>query len=58
MTTHSGVSDVSILGDTVNIAARLVSQARGGEIVISEEVRKGAGIQTDNLESRRLLEIM
>ncbi len=55
VTTHSGVSDVSILGDTVNIAARLVSQARGGEIVISEEVRKGAGIQTDNLESRRLL---
>jgi len=55
VTTHSGVSDVSILGDTVNIAARLVSQARGGEIVISDEVRKGADIHTDTIESRRLL---
>jgi adenylate cyclase len=54
VTTHSGVSDVSILGDTVNIAARLVSHARSGEIVISEEVRAGAGIPGDTLESRRL----
>ena len=55
VTTHSGVSDVSILGDTVNIAARLVSQARGGEIVISEEVRKGADLSRDTIESRRLV---
>ena len=55
VTTHSGVSDVSILGDTVNIAARLVSQARGGEIVISEEVRKGADLSKDTIESRRLV---
>lgn len=55
VTTHSGVSDVSILGDTVNIAARLVSHAGGGEIVISEEVRKGAGILTETLECRRLI---
>ena len=55
VTTHSGMSDVSILGDTVNVAARLVSQARGGEIVISEEVRHGADIPTDTIEARRLV---
>lgn len=53
VTSHSGVSDVSILGDTVNIAARLVSQAKGGEIVISEEVRKGADLDKDTIEFRR-----
>jgi class 3 adenylate cyclase len=37
VTTHSDISDVSILGDTVNIAARLASHASGGEIIISEE---------------------
>lgn len=55
VTTYSGVSDITILGDTVNTAARLVSQAGSGEILISEEVRKGAGIPTDTLESRRLM---
>jgi adenylate cyclase len=55
VTSHSGVSDVTILGDTVNTAARLVSQAGGGEIVISEEVRRGADLPKDTLESRRLM---
>ena len=54
VTTHSGVSDVSILGDTVNVAARLVSHARSGEIVISEDVRSGANLLQHTLESRRL----
>jgi adenylate cyclase len=55
VTTHSGISDVSILGDTVNIASRLASHASGGEIIISEEIRKGAGISADTTESRRLV---
>ena len=54
VTTHSGLTDISILGDTVNIAARLVSHAASGEILISEEVRKGAGLAPDILQSRRL----
>jgi len=54
VTTHSGMSDVSILGDTVNIAARLASNAASGEIIISEEVRAGADLAADTLESRRL----
>jgi len=54
VTTHSGMSDVSILGDTVNTAARLASHAAGGEIIISEDIRKGAGISLDTVVSRRL----
>jgi adenylate cyclase len=31
------------IGDTVNVAARLVSRAAGGEIVVSDDVRSAAG---------------
>lgn len=54
VTTHSGVSDVSILGDTVNVAARLTSHAAGGEIIISEDVLRGSGLPANTLETRRL----
>lgn len=52
--TSSGASDISILGDTVNIAARLTSQAASGEIIISEAARKATEMSTEQLEYRKL----
>jgi adenylate cyclase len=50
----SGVSDVTALGDEVNLTARLASAASAGEILITEAARAGAGLATDGLESRHL----
>ena len=50
----SGVSDVTALGDDVNLTARLASAAAAGEILITEAARAEAGLTTDGLESRHL----
>ena len=47
-------SDFTALGDTVNVAARLVSAAGSGEAVISEATLAAAGIASDQYESRSL----
>lgn len=49
-----GLVELTALGDTVNVASRLVSQAAAGEIVISERTVRKAGIDTANLHKRRL----
>jgi len=54
VTASNGVSDISILGDTVNIAARLTSLAAPGEIIISEATREAAEISREQLEYRKL----
>ena len=54
VTTTTGVTDISILGDTVNTAARLTSHAGPGEIIISEETLRKAALSTENLEMRKL----
>ncbi|MEJ2487312.1 MAG: adenylate/guanylate cyclase domain-containing protein [Anaerolineales bacterium] len=46
--------ELTALGDAVNIAARLASQAGTGEIVISEATAEEADIDTTNLEKRTL----
>ncbi len=43
-----------LLGDEVNVAARLASQAAAGEVVLSESTVRKAGLDTTNLERRTL----
>jgi adenylate cyclase len=50
-----GVSDIAMLGDTVNTTARLTSLAKAGEILISDAARRAAGLKTDGMESRTLM---
>lgn len=49
-----GVSDITVLGDVANTAARLASQAGAGEILISEETCIAAGLGLDQFEDRQL----
>jgi len=46
--------DVTALGDAVNIAARLASQAKAGEILVSETALQAAEMNSANLEKRSL----
>ncbi len=48
------VIDITALGDVPNTASRLASQARIGEIILSESTAKAAGLDTSSLEQRRL----
>ena len=48
----AGVSDITALGDDVNLTARLASIASAGEILITEAARAAAGLATDGLEPR------
>ncbi len=46
--------DITALGDAVNIAARLASQAQAGEVLVSEAARLAAGLRGESLEERQL----
>jgi adenylate cyclase len=50
----SGVTDITALGDDVNLTARLASLAQAGEILITEATRAAAGVPTDGLEARHI----
>ena len=52
--TAGGLTSISAIGDEVNTAARLASQAAAGEIIVSEQALKEAGIDGSELESRSL----
>jgi len=54
MGTAEGLTDISAKGDEVNTAARLASKAAVGEIIVSEQALKAAGIDDSNLEARSL----
>ncbi len=49
-----GVSDFTALGDPVNAASRLGSEAGAGEVLISGRTVEVAGLSTADLELRRL----
>jgi adenylate cyclase len=48
------VLDFTALGDAVNVASRLGSDAGAGEILMSASTASAAGLATDGLEARRL----
>jgi len=50
----NGVVDLTALGDSVNIAARLGSNAGPGEILVSEDAYAEAGLGIEGLERRSL----
>jgi adenylate cyclase len=50
----SEVTDFTALGDTVNAAARLASEARAGECLVSEAALDNAGVRLDDAEQREL----
>ena len=47
-------ADFTALGDNVNIAARLASNAAQGEVIASEDTLDAAGIESEALEKREL----
>ncbi|HET9589074.1 MAG TPA: adenylate/guanylate cyclase domain-containing protein [Anaerolineales bacterium] len=49
-----GLTEISAIGDEVNLAARLASKAAAGEIILSEQALRAAGIDGSDLESRTL----
>jgi class 3 adenylate cyclase len=54
MHTEGGVSNISMLGDSVNITARLTSQAGIGEILMSEATIQAANLAESGLTPRSL----
>jgi adenylate cyclase len=54
MGTADGLTEISAIGDEVNLAARLASKAAAGEIIVSEQTLQKANIDGSGLESRRL----
>ena len=51
---QSGVTDITVLGDGANVAARLASQARAGEILMSATTYATAGLADGELEALTL----
>lgn len=49
-----GITDITALGDNVNITARLASVADAGEIIISDDACKAARIDASRLDHRKL----
>jgi adenylate cyclase len=49
-----GMVDITALGDAVNVAARLASLAKAGEILVSEETITKAKIDAEAMEKRTL----
>ena len=52
--TEGSVSDITALGDNVNVAARLASLAAPGEALISEATFVAGGVELEHLERRKL----
>jgi adenylate cyclase len=51
---EAGHSELTAVGDAVNVAARLASQADAGEVLVSADAAAAAGFDTTGLERRTL----
>lgn len=51
---EEGISDITVLGDVPNTAARLSSAAGAGEIMISEAAFTSSGLSGNSLETRTI----
>jgi adenylate cyclase len=49
-----GTMDITVLGDAANTAAHLASEAKAGEILISEAAHREASLDLEFLEARQL----
>lgn len=49
-----GTTDITVLGDAANTAARLSGKAQEGEILVSETAYQAAGLALEELETRTL----
>lgn len=54
MGSAEGLTEISAIGDEVNLAARLASKAAEGEIIVSEQALNQAGMDGTGLDSRSL----
>ena len=52
---EEGISDFTALGDNVNITARLASEAKAGEILVSDASYHASSLAFENLEERSLM---
>ncbi len=52
--TEDGLTDFAALGDEVNLAARIASQAAAGEVLVSRPALEAADIDSHDLEWREL----
>jgi class 3 adenylate cyclase len=53
MGSTDGLADISAIDEEVNMAARLVSRAGAGEIIVSEAALAGTDIEASALKARR-----
>lgn len=51
---EDGVTDFTALGDTMNVAARLVAAAGAGEVIVSEAACGASGLDLPDAERRQL----
>lgn len=54
VTAEGGAADITVLGDTANVAARLTSLAAAGEVLLSEAARDAAGLDPGGMEFRKM----
>jgi class 3 adenylate cyclase len=54
VTSEGGAADVTVLGDTANVGARLTSLAGAGGMMIGEAARQAANLDPGEMEKRKL----
>jgi adenylate cyclase len=55
VTSEGGAANITVLGDTANVGARLTSLAGAGEMMISEAARQAANLDPGEMEMRKMV---